>query len=318
MHFYHRKLTYFYFHSNLTIISPRSTSQKGLPMYPELREERIHGTKEFPFSCYHLHDMPAFFQIPVHWHPEVEIIYVRSGSLKIIIEGEEYEAAGGSVYFVNPGELHFMGSAIPGVDYHTLLFPLEFISFQTDDLLETEFLLPLRNHELLLHHNLSHEKSCPDIISLIREILSVRQLPNTLSGHFRLRILLLSLIQKIAACGTINPMGSKRNDPMQREILTYLQYNYAEPLRLETLAEQFHLSEKYLSRYFKQHFHLTLTQYLMHLRLTHACHLLESTSLPVTEVALQSGFPNVSHFIRCFHRTYQMSPLQYRKQLPYQ
>ena len=42
------------------------------------------------------------------------------------------------------------------------------------------------------------------------------------------------------------------------------------------------------------------------------------TSLPVTEVALQSGFPNVSHFIRCFHRTYQMSPLQYRKQLPYQ
>ena len=284
-------------------------------MYPELREERIHGTKEFPFSCYHLHDMPAFFQIPVHWHPEVEIIYVRSGSLNVIIEGEEYEAAGGSVFFVNPGELHFMGSAIPGVDYHTLLFPLEFISFQTDDLLETEFLLPLRNHELLLHHNLSHEKSCPDIISLIREILSVRQLPNTLNGHFRLRILLLSLIQKIASCGTINPMGSKRNDPMQREILTYLQYNYTEPLRLETLAEQFHLSEKYLSRYFKQHFHLTLTQ---HLRLTHACHLLESTSLPVTEVALQSGFPNVSHFIRCFHRTYQMSPLQYRKQLPYQ
>lgn len=105
-------------------------------MYPELREERIHGTKEFPFSCYHLHDMPAFFQIPVHWHPEVEIIYVRSGSLNVIIEGEEYEAAGGSVFFVNPGELHFMGSAIPGVDYHTLLFPLEFISFQTDDLLE--------------------------------------------------------------------------------------------------------------------------------------------------------------------------------------
>ena len=282
-------------------------------MYPELREERIHGTKEFPFSCYHLHDMPAFFQIPVHWHPEVEIIYVRSGSFNVIIEGEEYEAAGGSVFFVNPGELHFMGSTIPGVDYHTLLFPLEFISFQTDDLLETEFFLPLRNHELLLHHNLSHEKSCPDIISLIREILSVRQLPNTLSGHFRLRILLLSLIQKIASCGTINPMGSKRNDPMQREILTYLQYNYTEPLRLETLAEQFHLSEKYLSRYFKQHFHLTLTQYLMHLRLTHACHLLESTSLPVTEVALQSGFSNVSHFIRSFHASFRMSPLQYRK-----
>lgn len=99
-------------------------------MYPELREERIHGTKEFPFSCYHLHDMPAFFQIPVHWHPEVEIIYVRSGSFNVIIEGEEYEAAGGSVFFVNPGELHFMGSAIPGVDYHTLLFHWNLFPFR--------------------------------------------------------------------------------------------------------------------------------------------------------------------------------------------
>ena len=142
-------------------------------MYPELREERIHGTKEFPFSCYHLHDMPAFFQIPVHWHPEVEIIYVRSGSLNVIIEGEEYEAAGGSVFFVNPGELHFMGSAIPGVDYHTLLFPLEFISFQTDDLLETEFLLPLRNHKLLLHHNLSQKKAVlTSFLSSVRSCLS--------------------------------------------------------------------------------------------------------------------------------------------------
>lgn len=66
-----------------------------------------------------------------------------------------------------------MGSAIPGVDYHTLLFPLEFISFQTDDLLETEFLLPLRNHELLLHHNLSHEKAVlTSFLSSVRSCLS--------------------------------------------------------------------------------------------------------------------------------------------------
>ena len=73
-------------------------------MYPELREERIHGTKEFPFSCYHLHDMPAFFQIPVHWHPEVEIIYVRSGSFNVIIEGEEsYSAVPTGIYFLSDG-----------------------------------------------------------------------------------------------------------------------------------------------------------------------------------------------------------------------
>ena len=155
------------------------------------------------------------------------------------------------------------------------------------------------------------------MILLLNEILHTEQLPPCIEQQLQLRVLLLSLLQKIAVYGTVQPETTKRNDPMQRELLTFLQQNYAEPLRLEDLSKQFHLSEKYLSRYFKQHFHLTVTQYLVHLRLTHACHLLETTDLPVTEVALQSGFSNVSHFIRSFHRTYQMSPLQYRKVKPY-
>ncbi len=286
-------------------------------MYLELREERTHGTRDFPFTCYHLSYMPELFQVPVHWHPEIEIIYVLKGPLKVVIEGEEYEAAPGSVYFVNPGELHFMGASVAGVDYYTLLFPPEFISFQSDDALETDFFLPLRNHDLLLRHDLSHEKSRPDMILLLNEILHTEQLPPCIEQQLQLRVLLLSLLQKIAVYGTVQPETTKRNNPMQRELLTFLQQNYAEPLRLEDLSRQFHLSEKYLSRYFKQHFHLTVTQYLVHLRLTHACHLLETTDLPVTEVALQSGFSNVSHFIRSFHRTYQMSPLKYRKGNPY-
>ena len=93
-------------------------------MYLELREERTHGTRDFPFTCYHLSYMPELFQVPVHWHPEIEIIYVLKGPLKVVIEGEEYEAAPGSVYFVNPGELHFMGASVAGVDYYTLLFSI--------------------------------------------------------------------------------------------------------------------------------------------------------------------------------------------------
>ena len=148
---------------------------------------------------------------------------------------------------------------------------------------------------------------------LFTRIIRTEQEPDSTTKQLSLRILLLSLLREFGASGLQLPRSSRGNDPMQRELLTYLQQNYAEPLRLEDLSKQFHLSEKYLSRYFKQHFHLTLTQYLMHLRLTHARHLLETGNLPVTEVALQSGFSNVSHFIRSFHAAFQMSPLQYRK-----
>ena len=51
-------------------------------MYFELKENRPHGTLENPFSQYHISNVKRAFQIPVHWHDELEIIYVsRAGCM---------------------------------------------------------------------------------------------------------------------------------------------------------------------------------------------------------------------------------------------
>ena len=71
-------------------------------------------------------------------------------------------------------------------------------------------------------------------------------------------------------------------------------------------------AEKYISRYFKEHFHITLSQYVNHLRLEHARQLLEESATSVTEVAMCSGYQNVSYFIRSFKKMYGVSPLKYR------
>ena len=59
-------------------------------MYFELKENKPHGTKDDPFSTYHIENAGRSFQIPVHWHDEFEIIYVRSGFLTVSISGESY------------------------------------------------------------------------------------------------------------------------------------------------------------------------------------------------------------------------------------
>ena len=282
-------------------------------MYLELKEDRSQVTREQPFCCYHNYNMTYPFQIPVHWHPEIEILYVIRGPLKVIIEGEEYTGTQGDVFCVSPGELHFMDPATADIDYYALLFPLELLAFQLEDALDREFFQPLRDHSRILPHHPSTPENAAILRYLFTRIIRTEQEPDSTAKRLNLRILLLSLLRELGAAGLQSPRSSRGNDPMQRELLTYLQQNYTEPIRLEDLAKQFHLSEKYLSRYFKQHFHLTLTQYLIHLRLTHARHLLETGDLAVTEVALQSGFSNVSHFIRSFHAAFQMSPLQYRK-----
>lgn len=100
---------------------------------------------------------------------------------------------------------------------------------------------------------------------------------------------------------------------VEKEMVSYIQQNFTGKISLREFGEQFHLSEKYISRYFKEHFHITLSQYVTYLRLEHAKQLLQDTDIPVTDVAMQSGYQNVSYFIRSFQKAYAVSPLKYRK-----
>ena len=67
-------------------------------MYAELKENHPHGTREYPFCEYHMRYWPHAFQIPVHWHDEVEIIYVRKGPLMVEIDGQKFIGDDGAVY----------------------------------------------------------------------------------------------------------------------------------------------------------------------------------------------------------------------------
>ena len=86
-------------------------------MYFELKENKPHGTKDDPFSTYHIKNEGRSFQIPIHWHDELEIIYVKSGFLTVSISGENYVGTPGDAFVVSPGNLHFMGSQTGTVDY---------------------------------------------------------------------------------------------------------------------------------------------------------------------------------------------------------
>lgn len=291
-------------------------------MYPELKENRPHGTNDYPYTQYHMHNIFRAFQIPVHWHDELEIIYTKKGPLHLLIDGKEYTAEDGSIYFVAPGQLHLMGSATGDVDYYTLLFPLEFISFQSDDSLERELFFPLRNHTLAFPCQLpSDHKTAEKAAGLLDQIIAANSAgtdtdkKSSCQNQLGTRILLLKLVLLMAEEHLFSLSHAKSTSSLQKELLSYIQQNYCFRISLRDLSRHFHMSEKYISRYFREHFQLTLSQYITYLRLSHAKHLLETTSLSITETALQSGFPNVSYFIRTFKNTFHVPPLQYRNSI---
>lgn len=282
-------------------------------MYRELKENKPHGTKAYPYTQYFIHHPRKAFHIPVHWHDEMEIIYVKKGNITIYIQEEVFHAKQGDLFFVNTGELHFMESDDMSVEYYTLLFPLAFLSFQIEDALETEVFLPLRQKKLLFPCVLGDALVKKQVCKMIQGLITVNDEKET--GYpLRTRILLLELIEYLMKENLFLQADFGNTTDMQRELITYIQKHYTEKITLRMLAEEFHLSEKYVSWYFKEHFSISFMQYVLHLRMSKAKDMLVSTDLPITEVALSCGYPSVNLFIRNFKEVHGVTPLQYRKQ----
>ena len=282
-------------------------------MYFELKENKPHGTKDDPFSTYHIENAGRSFQIPVHWHDEFEIIYVRSGFLTVSISGESYIGKTGEAFVVSPGNLHLMGSQSGTVDYYTFLFPLKYISFCTDDMLDEKLLEPLNSGHLMIcpRVNDTAKELCDQLIKIYEAKNDESE--SKITTQVRTKIILLQFILEMWKKGFVIENDTSGRNTVEKEMVSYIQQNFTGKISLREFGEQFHLSEKYISRYFKEHFHITLSQYVTYLRLEHAKQLLQDTDIPVTDVAMQSGYQNVSYFIRSFQKAYAVSPLKYRK-----
>lgn len=284
-------------------------------MYFELKENKPHGTKDDPFSTYHIKNAGRSFQIPVHWHDELEIIYVKGGFLTVSISGESYIGKPGDAFVVSPGNLHLMGSDTGTVDYYTFLFPLKNLSFRADDLFEEKLLEPLNSGHLMINPRINDtaKELCEQLIEVYE--LKNQESESQLTAQIKTKIILLQFILEMWKKGFIIENDTNGRNTVEKEMVSYIQQNYTGKISLKEFGEQFHLSEKYISRYFKEHFHITLSQYVTYLRLEHAKQLLQDTDIPVTEVAMQSGYQNVSYFIRSFKKTYEISPLKYRNNM---
>ena len=96
------------------------------------------------------------------------------------------------------------------------------------------------------------------------------------------------------------------------EILSFIQRHYIDAT-LDMLADEFHLSKPYLSKYIKDKTGLTFQDFIKEERMKKAVTLLRETDQTVENIAITVGYDNVEHFNRLFKKSYGMTPMQYRK-----
>ena len=95
--------------------------------------------------------------------------------------------------------------------------------------------------------------------------------------------------------------------------LEYLRTHYAEEISLDDLSAVAGFSRKYFCKFFKDMTGTTPFQYLTTYRIEKAARKLLITELPVTQIAFDCGFNDLSYFIKTFKQLKGVSPNKYRK-----
>src|SRR5579859_122125 len=98
-----------------------------------------------------------------------------------------------------------------------------------------------------------------------------------------------------------------------RRAMGFVHEHYAQPLTREQIASHVNISPDYLTHCFRQELGITPMTYLTRFRLQRAQALLDDHELSITEIALSTGFSEVSHFSRTFERQFGVSPRAYRR-----
>ncbi|MDJ0595353.1 MAG: AraC family transcriptional regulator [Pleurocapsa sp. MO_226.B13] len=97
-----------------------------------------------------------------------------------------------------------------------------------------------------------------------------------------------------------------------RQAVDYIQSHLAENLSLDAMATEVGISRFYFCRLFKQSTGITPYQYLIKCRIDRAKVLLKQRNLSITDIALEVGFSNQSHFTKHFKRLIGTTPKVYR------
>lgn len=104
------------------------------------------------------------------------------------------------------------------------------------------------------------------------------------------------------------------NEPVNR-VYTYLFNHFKDKISLKEIADYVKQNPSALCRYFKQRTDKSIFQCLAEIRIEHACKLLAYSNLTVAQIAYESGYNFVPHFITQFEKITKRTPSEYRLQI---
>lgn len=282
-----------------------------------LKEKTSHGDVLYPLTVYSQNDPQSSFFISYHWHEEIELLYIAKGELDIKLNTTTHHAKAGDLYFVNSESLHQITGTRPSI-HHAIVFSPNILSFETFDYSQSHFINPILKHSLLLPEKIDTATEYGR--KILKEYKNIMEENKTRGAGWYLgtKASLLKILAILADEGLLiseNTILDQEQHKIEimKKILSYVESHYTAKITLDDLAGCANMNSQYFCRFFKTIVGKTPIEYVNQYRIDKAAILLENTDAKIINVCFETGFNNVSYFIKKFKEYKGYVPSEFKE-----
>jgi len=265
-------------------------------------------------------DVVLYFYNRWHYHPELELVHIEKGSGTQFVGDNIQNFQSGDLILIGPNLPHYWRCDEKYFQGDPSLYAQATVLHFSKNLFGDSFLCLPENmaiHELL-------EKAGRGMKLFGEENKQVKILLQNLLEQKESNpiITLLSILQILSQSQDIKPLSNtdyqqafdQHDTDRINQIYQYSLANFQQKISIEEIAEVANVSPHSFCRYFKSRSRKTYSQFLLELRIGHACKLLLDAKLSVAQICFESGFNNFANFNKYFKILTKKSPLQYQKE----
>ena len=288
-----------------------------LEKYTQYQETKLHGKLGFAYATY-LCTIPLDFdRVNLHWHDQMEVIYIKKGRGTVSVNLESYPVDAGCIVPVLPGELHAIDGVPDGpMEYENIIFSLSILdSTETDDWCRHHVIQALRQGTLLFDRPIRPGTAFHDAAAAALDAAdrACEARPQGFALVVKSQLFMfLHALYCNRHTGPVRPLVEEVE--WLKGVIAYVKVHYAEHITVADAAAVSGYSPSHFMRIFRREAGQTFVDFLTDYRLSAAVYYLKETRDEIGVVAENCGFVNLSYFIRRFHRKYGASPGRYRKQ----
>lgn len=295
--------------------------QKSLGFIPDLKDTQIiDGIMQLPNALFfnnkdiYISKHNRYADYPEHSHQFLELNFMFKGTCHQVINGKHFTLQEGDILLMDSGSRH----SISALEKEDILIN---ILFQNSNV-SLEWLTQLQGqnsliYQLLLANSTTHHHSNYLILStknnkhvqhIIQQMMTEYFMPHDFSQQIisqYLPILFYELARNLRQIDHSQKIELEETPYLQ--VLRLIDKHYQD-LTLASLAQELNFNKNYLSNLIKEKSGKTFTELITQQKLMKAKLLLQSTRMPIYEIAQSVGFSNKTYFYDKYRAYFGHSP----------